>query len=29
MAGVDEYAMKPITFEALVDKLELVGVLEG
>jgi two-component system, chemotaxis family, chemotaxis protein CheY len=28
MAGADEYAMKPLTAEALTDKLELVGLLE-
>jgi two-component system, chemotaxis family, chemotaxis protein CheY len=26
MAGADEYAMKPLTAEALADKLELVGL---
>jgi len=28
MAGVDEYAVKPITREALAEKLGLVGLLE-
>ena len=28
MAGVDEYATKPITKEALAEKLGLVGLVE-
>ena len=28
MAGVDEYATKPITREALAEKLGLVGLVE-